>query len=216
MSLETATLFFDSETFPIKPNLFLLLQSDSSPPSITITSVTNRDSVLQFIAACHHQSPLLTRNNVNDSFLLAVEWDVPSFTSDIASFISSQENLHTSFIPLLSHATAHGCDITALASIAASHFVELREELLELSLPLLASITPAFTASVPTQVLFPFLLDCLTRFEAPGSLLFSTFDFRKINADQLRALLGAPQFLWNCVNRSLGQSGRTSMMGINS
>jgi hypothetical protein len=77
------------------------LQDDAPPPDITIPPHMNRDSVIQFVFACQNKLAKLTQENVNNCFILSVEWGVPALTADIAAFLSVPENLQISLIRFL-------------------------------------------------------------------------------------------------------------------
>jgi hypothetical protein len=214
MRQSQTTLHFGSEEFPILPTLFAqtsiryasLLKNDSPPPSITVKRASNRDSVLLFISSCHNRPVVLDNDNVNDSFVLAIDWDVPTLVSDITVFVSSPQNLHCTLIPLLLHAYACDCNTSSLTNLCVANFSGLHDDFLHLPLPLLARVTNSAISVFPAHVIFPFLFECLTLFGARASVLFSVLEFAQLETEQLESLIESETFVWAFAGRSLADA----------
>lgn len=206
-------LTLESERFPISPDLFAqasarygcLLADHPEPPSIDVTQGTNRDSVLQFLAACHSRPTELTRENLNDCFVLASQWQVSDFINQITKFATAPENIESSLISLLSHAFKAGCDISCLIDLCVENFLQLQTELLTLPLPLLSRITASAETFISTHIMFSFLVASLLRFGAEASVLFTSFDYTKLESGQFAEFLESQMFPLVFPNRSVGE-----------
>jgi hypothetical protein len=160
-----------------------------------IMSPVTRESVQIFINTCQGKSSPYDVSQILDLLLLSKEWPVDSLKDHL---FSSIENDDDRILACLRYASENGFETDQYEGRARRRFSGIvdKDELLELTIPVLRRIVDVGLQDTDFDKLSGFLTKCLDRFGNSASVLFQGVDLRHFSVTQLQELKDRRDFLW--------------------
>jgi hypothetical protein len=174
---------------------------------IPITLDVEPGSVTEFVKACQDQEFSITTENVLELRLLAEYWNVDEVRIETDHFLNDRERAQELVIPSIQFHLRHNMETSALEVTLRENLIEFLDKPRLLELPL-AVLCRVFSAIKPedSREVFPFLMQCLAKFQGAASALFAGLDVKFLGTEELDQLQAQQDFRWCYLNDSLAKT----------
>jgi hypothetical protein len=183
----------------------------SGPGDIAIDSGLNRDSVVQFMAACEGADFSLTSSNIFDFELLCDEWSVgKSIRKKAAEFIEYLPDGQSLWLRRLLFRLGRGLSTSEAEDVLRSNLVGLVSDSAALEIPVaILSRIVDFRCYEDNQEeykrMFTFCVDYLRVHGSSASEIMRSLDVTRLSNEDLGGLCTVEQLNWGVLNESVCQ-----------
>jgi hypothetical protein len=208
----------ESEPIPFSPMAFAVrarrylerLVLGSASHDILIDSSFDRDSVVQFVAACQGCDFELTASNVFEIELLCDHWSVSCelIRKRVADFIEHPPSGESLRLRQLLFRLSRNLDVSKTEEFLRENLVSFVDNSAAFEIPVAVLVRSVDFRAFERRTedyerLFTFCLEYLAVHGSAASHILRTLDVTRLSSDSLDRLCAADQFNWGVLNESL-------------